>query len=210
LSKSLASGDNVTVVNKDILKIDPVSLLQDSRGKIPTVANAGYKVVANLPYYITSPVLRYFLEASVKPEIIVVMVQQEVAESITAGPGRMSLLGVSVQLYGEPGIVDIVPARCFYPSPEVDSAILKIVPYAQPVVAINDREVFFSVVRAGFSTSRKQLVNSLALGLGVTKPEVLSILAGAGISPQRRAETLTMEEWVRLYRAFRAENEGRC
>lgn len=204
LQKGLASLNNVSVVNGDVLKLALTDLLEESGSQ------GEYKVVANLPYYITSPVLRHFLEASVKPEIMVVMVQQEVAESITAGPGRMSLLSVSVQFYGEPAIIDSVPARCFYPSPEVDSAILKIIPYAQPVVAVDDSEGFFSVVRAGFSTSRKQLVNSLTLSLGLPKREVLAVLVGAGISPQRRAETLTLEEWSRLYHVFHAENQDRC
>ena len=166
----------------------------------------GYKVVANLPYYITSPVLRHFLEASAKPRLMIVMVQKEVAEAIVAKPGKMSLLSVSVQFYGEPRIISPVPAQCFYPAPKVDSAILRIDPYPQPAVAV-DEGSFFELVRAGFTAPRKQLVNSLAQGLGASKSEVLSLLETAGIVPQRRAETLTLGEWARLWQVFK---EKRC
>jgi len=201
LKQTLASLDNVTIVNEDILKIDPAALLREMEAGFPS-AKSSYKVVANLPYYITSPVLRHFLEALVKPELIVVMVQKEVAEAIVAEPGKMSVLSVSVQFYGEPSIVSYVPARCFYPPPEVDSAILRVVPYPQPVVAVSDETSFFGLVRAGFSASRKQICNSLAQGLGLPKAEVLPILAEAGIVPQRRAETLSLGEWAWLWRVF--------
>jgi len=134
LKQTLASLHNVTVLNEDILKLDAAALIKEERSKFPAAMGkpAGYKVVANLPYYITSPVLRHFLEASTRPQTMVVMVQKEVAEAITARPGRMSLLSASVQFYGEPTIVSYVPARCFYPMPEVDSAILKVSVYPQP------------------------------------------------------------------------------
>ena len=204
LRQTLASFNNVAIINEDILRIDLAALLQEQKAKLPSVINSpfNYKVVANLPYYITSPVMRHFLEASVKPQIMVVMVQKEVAEEIVAKPGRMSLLSVSVQLYGEPTIISYVPARCFYPAPEVDSAILRIALYPQPAVEIADKESFFDLVRAGFSASRKQLVNSLAQGLGLPKAEVLTLLEETGIVPQRRAETLTLEEWAHLWRVF--------
>jgi len=209
LKQALASSGNVTIVNEDVLGIDPAALLQEQSP--PEVSGSlSYKVVANLPYYITSPVLRHFLEASVKPQIIVVMVQKEVAEEITAKPGRMSLLSVSVQLYGEPTIIGYVPARCFYPAPEVDSAILRIALYSQPAVEIADKESFFALVRAGFSASRKQMGNSLAQGLGLPKAEVLSLLEETGIVPQRRAETLTLEEWARLWQVFTRVGESAC
>ncbi|MFC2011898.1 16S rRNA (adenine(1518)-N(6)/adenine(1519)-N(6))-dimethyltransferase RsmA [Chloroflexota bacterium] len=194
LEQSLSAYKNVTIVNRDVLKVTPATVL----GK----PSAGYKVVANLPYYITSPVLRHFLEAGAKPEKMVVMVQKEVAEEITAEPGRMSLLSIGVQFFGKPEVVRYVPAPCFYPAPEVDSAVLKVVPYSQPPVKISDTEGFFILVRAGFSAARKQLVNSLANGLGVPKSEVLKLLDGAEILPQRRAETLSLEEWGRLYRHY--------
>ena len=204
LEQSLISFDSVTIINEDILKIDPAALLQEQKAKFPPAVSTpfNYKVVANLPYYITSPVLRHFLEASVKPQIMVVMVQKEVAEVIVARPGQMSVLSISVQFYGEPRIISNVPACCFYPAPEVDSAILRIDVYPQPVVAVDDIDSFFELVRAGFTASRKQIGNSLAQGLEKPKAEVLPILAEANIAPQRRAETLTLEEWARLWQVF--------
>jgi 16S rRNA (adenine1518-N6/adenine1519-N6)-dimethyltransferase len=191
LKQTLASFDNITIINKDVLKIEPKNL-----------ANA-YKLVANLPYYITSPVLRHFLEASARPRLMILMVQKEVAETIVAKPGRMSLLSVSVQFYGEPRIISIVPAECFYPAPKVDSAIVRIDPSPQPRVAVADEGGFFELVRAGFTAPRKQLANSLAQGLGVSKAEVLPLLERANIEPRRRAETLSLEEWARLFKEER-------
>ncbi len=212
LRQTLAPLANLTIINEDILKIDPAAVFQEDKAKLPagTGASAKYKVVANLPYYITSPVLRHFLEASLKPEIMVLMVQKEVAEQIAARPGQMSLLSIAVQLYGEPTIVSYVPARCFYPAPEVDSAILRIALYPQSAVAIADKESFFALVRAGFSAVRKQLGNSLAQGLGLPKAEVLSLLEKADIMPQRRAETLTLEEWARLWQRFTQLEKPAC
>jgi 16S rRNA (adenine1518-N6/adenine1519-N6)-dimethyltransferase len=202
LRQALAPIDNVSIVNDDILNIDPAILLQNLAEKSFALNDRPfkYKVVANLPYYITSPVLRHFLEATVKPEAMVVMVQEEVAEAIVAQPGQMSVLSVSIQFYGEPVIAGLVPARCFYPEPEVDSAILRINVYAHPPVAVDDTRGFFQLVRAGFSAARKQLINSLALGLSRPKAEVLPLLEASGIAPQRRAETLTLDEWARLWR----------
>ena len=191
LKKSLASFNNVTVVNGDVLKIELASLLE----------GRDYKVVANLPYYITSPVLRHFLEAEARPKAMVVMVQKEVAEAIAAGPGDMSLLSVSVQFYGKPEIITIVPPESFYPAPEVSSAILKIDVYPQPKVDV-DEKGFFETVRAGFAAPRKQLANSLAQGLGREKGEVLPFLQKAKIDPSRRAETLSIEEWATLWRVL--------
>ena len=207
LKQTLASFDNVTIINKDILRIDPATLLREPKTKFAP-ATSPYKVVANLPYYITSPVLRHFLEASVKPEMMIVMVQKEVAEAIVAEPGQRSVLSISVQLYGKPRIVSYVPAQSFYPAPEVDSAILRIDLYSQPAVAVADEKGFFELVRAGFTASRKQIVNSLVQGLRLSKTEVLALLGRADIVPQRRAETLTLEEWAQLWQVFtRAKEE---
>ena len=195
LRQRLASVDNVTVVNGDILELEPSALVGDK--------SAEYKVVANLPYYITSAVIRHFLEASLKPRLMVVMVQREVVEAIVAEPGRMSLLSVSVQFYGRPEIAGYASAGCFYPQPEVDSAILKVDVYPQPPVAVDDIDGFFRLVRAGFAASRKQIVNSLALGLGMPKDEAVLLLEAAGIMCQRRAETLALEEWQRLWQVLR-------
>jgi len=200
---------NVVIVNGDILEIEPATLLEEHKGKFPEVAGiaSNYKVVANLPYYITSAVMRHFLEASVKPQVMVVTVQKEVAQAIVAKPGDMSVLSISVQFYGQPKIVSYVPARCFYPAPEVDSAILRVDLYARPPVAVTDAKSFFELVRAGFSTPRKQIVNSLAQGLKLPKAEVLSLLAKARLAQQRRAETLCLDEWAQLWQVFMRVNE---
>jgi 16S rRNA (adenine1518-N6/adenine1519-N6)-dimethyltransferase len=210
LQNDLASFDNVRVINGDILEINPASLLSGVLASFPKSAGGppSYKVVANLPYYITSPVLRHFLEADIKPRLMVLMVQQEVAEAVSAGPGRMSVLGVSVQFYGKPEIISRVPASCFYPAPEVDSAILRVAVYPRPAVAVTDVGSFFSLVRAGFSAPRKQIVNSLSQGLRLPKTEVLPFLREAKIAPERRAETLALEEWAGLWRMFRRLGEG--
>ena len=201
LRRTLTSFDNITIVDGDILGIDPADLLPEPRVGFPAAISGQfkYKVVANLPYYIASPVLRRFLEASVKPQVMVVMMQKEVAEVIVARPGEMSVLSVSVQFYGKPTIVGYVPAQCFYPAPEVDSAILQINVYPEPAVPVSNERSFFELVRAGFSASRKQIVNSLAQGRGLPKPEILSLLEAASIAPQRRAETLTLDEWAQLW-----------
>ena len=203
LREHLAAFPNVTVVNGDILRIDPADLLREAGA-------SEYRVVANLPYYITSPVLRHFLEASPRPTSMVVMVQKEVAETIAARPGDMSLLSVSVQLYGEPEIVGHVPARCFHPAPDVDSAVLRIRVHAVPGVAVSDVDAFFGLVRAGFSASRKQMVNSLSQGLGRPRSEVQALLKEAGIEGRRRAETLSLEEWARLWEVFDRMRKEAC
>ncbi len=193
LSADLANRQNVSIVNRDILKINPADVL----GGIKE-----YKLVANLPYYITSLVLRHFLEAPVKPRLMVVMVQKEVAEAIAAGPGRMSLLAASVQFYGRPQIAGVVPAASFFPPPQVDSAILKIDVYPQPALPVEDADGFFKLVRAGFSASRKQLINSLVQGLGIDRDAALRLLTEAGIDPRWRAEMLSLAQWYKIYMAM--------
>ncbi len=212
LKQTLASFDNVTIINENILGIEPAALLLKQKAKFPPAISSplNYKVVANLPYYITSPVLRHFLEASVKPQIMVVMVQREVAEVIVAKPGQRSVLSISVQFYGEPRIISYVPAHCFFPAPEVDSAILRIDLHPQPLVAVTDEKSFFELVRAGFCASRKQIVNSLSQGLEKPKAEVLSLLKEANIVSQRRAETLTLDEWAQLWQVFTRAKETAC
>jgi 16S rRNA (adenine1518-N6/adenine1519-N6)-dimethyltransferase len=193
LSEIVARYQNLTVIRGDIMHIDPVSLLSSQGG----VASS-YKVVANIPYYITSAVLRHFLEASHQPTLMVVMLQKEVGKAIMAQPGDMSLLAVSVQFYGKPSIVARVPARSFYPPPKVDSVILRLDVYDRPPVEVPSARAFFDTVRAGFSAPRKQLRNSLAQGLVIGTQAAADLLQRAGIDPRRRAETLTIEEWGRL------------
>ena len=193
LREALVPLRNVSIINADILESNPASLLG-----IETT----YKVVGTLPYYIATAVIRHFLEAQIKPISIVVTVQKEVAQAIAAPPGKMSLLSVSVQLYGRPTIVDYITPQSFYPPPKVDSAIVRVDVYERPLVTIADEATFFSVVRGGFSAPRKQLRNSLALGLEMSTGEATSLLEEAGIEQKRRAETLNLEEWARVYQVF--------
>lgn len=197
LSHHLSSLPSVRVINADILQTDPATLLAaEDAGAKQAEGKVRYKVVANLPYYITSPVLRHFLEASLKPRLMVVMVQQEVGEAIVAPPGKLSLLAVSVQFYAQPSIVTRVAAESFYPQPKVDSVVLRLDLRDQPSVKVPDISCFFQLVRAGFTAPRKQLANSLAQGLGFSSREMAALLQQAGIDPRRRAETLSLEEWA--------------
>lgn len=180
------------VVNKDQSPISPEAAIQNLKSKI------AYKVVANLPYYITSAVIRHLLETTPCPERVVITVQKEVAQRMVAKPGQMSLLAVSVQFYGQPTLAHYIPAGAFYPAPKVDSAVVRIDTFAQPLVTVADTEHFFRVVKAGFGQKRKQLKNSLAAGLPKSMPEVVEALARVRIDPTRRAETLSLEEWGRL------------
>ena len=198
LRRELADRPNVEIIEGDILALDPAALT-DAR-----TTGRPYKVVANLPYYITSAALRHLLEAQPPPTLLVVTVQREVAERITASPGDMSLLAVSVQFYGRPRRVARIPAGAFFPPPKVDSAIVRIdvYPPEERPVQVADTQRFFDVVRAGFGQKRKQLRNSLAAGLHLPPEQVEAALARAGIDPHRRAETLSLEEWEALYQAI--------
>ncbi len=180
----------VEVLPRNLLEVEPHDLFQGTP----------YALVANLPYYITASALRHFLECAQPPQRLVVLVQQEVAERLTAMPGDLSLLGVSVQYYGKTSLIARVPASSFYPPPRVDSAIVRIDVYERPPLALADvpRERFFQVVRAGFSQKRKTLRNALMLGLDQPASAVEGWLSAAGIDGRRRAETLSLEEWGRL------------
>jgi 16S rRNA (adenine1518-N6/adenine1519-N6)-dimethyltransferase len=193
LQENLASWPNVEVINKDILECDPLSLLG---------IETRYKVAGTLPYYIATAVLRHFLESRIKPHSLVVTLQKEVAQAIVAPPGRMSLLSISVQFYGKPVIIEYVSAKSFYPQPKVDSAIIRIDLHEHPAVEVADEAKFFNVVRGGFRAPRKKLRNSLALGLEMAAGEAEALLEQAGISPNRRAETLSLEDWAQVYRIF--------
>lgn len=200
LRHTLQHHPNVEIVHSDILKY----ALTQSRSGLPS----HYKVVANIPYYITSALIRHLLEADVRPALVVLTVQREVAERICAVPGDMSLLAVSVQFYCAPRLVARIPAGAFYPPPEVDSAVLKLEVLARPAVAVPDSDRFFQVVKAGFSQKRKQLRNALSAGLHLESRVVDGLLLRAGIDPHRRAETLTLEEWGVLTRAVGKMGEG--
>jgi len=164
------------------------------------LSNVSYRVVANLPYYITSPVLRMFLEAEKKPELLALMVQKEVAQRICAKPPDMSMLAVSTQFYAVPKIIAYVRKTAFWPRPKVDSAIVKIVPNKEkPVVA---PDTFFRVVKAGFKQPRKQLANNLATELNLSRQETESLLKKADIKPEQRAETLSLKDWINLAKEY--------
>jgi 16S rRNA (adenine1518-N6/adenine1519-N6)-dimethyltransferase len=164
--------------------------------------------VANLPYYITSAVLRHLLEAEFPPHLLVVTVQREVAERICAEPPKMSLLAVSVRFYAEPELLQRIPAGAFTPRPKVDSAVLRLRVRPEPAVVVEDVARFFRIVRAGFGQRRKQLRNGLAHGLGLPRDEVTTALEQAGVDPRRRAETLTLAEWGQVYGRLTAPSQN--
>lgn len=207
LNDRFAAAPNVSIVHSDILKTDLSSLLantdppaeHDLLSRQPqAIQPLAYKVVANLPYYITSAVLRHLLEAAARPTVAILMVQKEVAERICAAPGKLSILAVSVQFYAQPQIVRVVPASAFYPRPKVDSAVLRLDILPAPVVEEIDPKQYFRVVKAGFSQKRKQLLNSMSAGLQLAKADAKEALEEAQIDPKRRAETLTLVEWGNL------------
>ena len=185
--------DNIHIVHGDILKISPKELIHAP----------GYLVVANIPYYITSAIIRHLLENEPKPRRIVLTIQKEVADRICAKPGDMSLLALSVQIYGEPRIAKRIPANAFFPAPKVDSAVLCVDIYASPKIPPELLDTFFKMIKAGFSQKRKTLRNSLSAGLHLAAAEVESLLVNAGIDPMRRAETLSIEEWQTLCKLYR-------
>lgn len=180
---------NLTVRNQDVRQFDPSTL-------------GDYKVVANLPYYLTNFILRKFLEEKNKPKEMVLMVQKEVAEKITAVPNKMSLLSISVQFYGNAKLIEVVPREAFYPTPQVSSAIVKITTYRTPIFSDVVPEKFFNLVKAGFHEKRKQLANTLSVYSPFPKEEVEKRLRAAGIDPQRRAETLTLDDWRKVYKMY--------
>lgn len=197
LRHEYGANPNLTVVQADILKTNLAELVPSAN-----VTKNAYKVVANLPYYITSAVMRHLLEATPQPERLVVMVQKEVAQRMVAQPGQMSILAVSIQFYGQPILVHHVPAGAFYPVPKVDSTVVRIDCYTEsPYVGIKT-DSFFRVVKAGFSQKRKQLKNTLAAGLHRPKMEMTEVLEAANIDPKRRAESLSVPEWVTLVKAL--------
>ncbi len=205
LKKSLGGVKNVELVQGDILEINfkfqMSNVKSNPKSKNPTyqILDTKYKVVANLPYYITSPFIRKFLEAKQKPELLVLMVQKEVAQRICAKPPHMSLLAVSVQFYGKPEIVSYVKKFSFWPQPKVDSTILKITPLNTEA---GNQQIFFKIARAGFKQPRKQLAGNLAGGLKMPHKKVEEWLLKNGILPTQRAETLQLQDWKTLAETF--------
>ena len=204
LKETFSYADNLSLIAGDILQTVPADLINQEKTRFPeSLKNASqYKLVANLPYYITQPIIRHFCEAKVKPQSLVIMVQKEVAKNIVAQPGDLSILAISVQFYGKPHIVDYVPSSYFYPAPKVDSAILKIDLYDKPIVEVTSEKNFFRTVKAGFCAARKQVANAFSQGLDIPKTEVISLMQIAQVDPQKRAETLTLREWANLEKVF--------
>ena len=193
LARRLWKPANLTVVQADARTVDLDSLAPQGQA---------YKVVANLPYYAANPILRRFLEAKHKPTLMVVMLQREVAEAIAARPGEMSMLSVAVQFYGSPRLICDVPPQAFSPPPEVTSSVLRIDMLSKPAVEVDDADAFFRLVRGGFAAPRKQLRNSMAIGLKLTAAEVDALLGQCSIDAVRRPATLSMDEWACLYSAY--------
>ena len=200
LRAEFADRSHVSFVHGDILDLNPAALIptQQSDRLGPPSAHVLYKVVANLPYYITSAVLKHILESPNPPTIAVLLMQQEVAQRIVAQPGAMSLLAVSVQFYARPHALHRIPAGAFLPRPKVDSRVVRLDLRARPAVPDVEPTQFFRIVRAGFGQRRKQLRNSLSAGLSSSKQQTESWLTASGIEPRRRAETLTLQEWGSL------------
>jgi 16S rRNA (adenine1518-N6/adenine1519-N6)-dimethyltransferase len=195
LQKALEKYPNVQIIQGDILKQDLGALtLQD-----------GYLVVANIPYYISSAILRHLLTAKKKPARMILTVQKEVAERVCATQGKHSLLSLSVQVFGNPKLTGIIPAGSFLPAPEVDSAVLEIELFPQPAIPEEDLDRFFAIAKAGFSQKRKTLRNSLSGGMRITTQQSEALLALAGLDPMLRAETLSLEAWGRLVQASKTQ-----
>jgi 16S rRNA (adenine1518-N6/adenine1519-N6)-dimethyltransferase len=180
---------HVEVIEGDIMAYDLTQL------------PAGYKVVANIPYYLTSNLLRMLLENPNPPSRLALLVQKEVAERVTAPAGQMSVLAFSVQYYGQPKIVGLVSKELFQPPPKVDSAILQIIRYDKPVFVAEPAKLF-RLVKAGFGEKRKQLKNSLAGGLQLEAPAASEILEAADIDPTARAQELSLAQWQKLYQVI--------
>jgi 16S rRNA (adenine1518-N6/adenine1519-N6)-dimethyltransferase len=200
LKRKLGKLDNLEIQHADVLRTDTASLVKDS---------GSFKVVANIPYYITSPILHHFAHGAVKPSLMVIMMQKEVADEVAAGPQRMSYLAVAMQLYYSAEIVCRVPRTSFYPVPRVDSAVVRFLLRPGEAAGVEDLACFLTVVHAGFAAPRKQLRNSLAIGLKTDAAGAIEVLRKGGIDPARRAETLSLAEWGDLYRAVIEGGEGR-
>lgn len=181
-------GKNLEVIQSDILAFD-LSILP-----------ANYKVVANVPYYITSKIVQLLMTAGNKPSVAVLLVQKEVAERLAARPGDMSILAVSAQLFADVSLGDVVPAALFTPPPKVDSQVVILHTRKQPFLTDVAEKDFFRVVKAGFSAKRKKIRSSLAGGMGASKEQVVAWLEQAGVNPDARAESLSLDEWQNLTR----------
>lgn len=192
---TLSYYDNVTVINEDILKLDIVKLANERNGGKPI------KVVANLPYYITTPIIMGLFESQVPLDSITIMVQKEVADRMQVGPGTKDYgaLSLAVQFYARPQIVLTVPASCFMPRPNVDSAVIRLERFKEPPVDVTDQHLMFNIIRASFNQRRKTMTNSVVnAGLGITKEKLLTALEACGLPATVRGEALTLEQFAML------------
>lgn len=194
LEAVVAPFDNVRLIQGDILEIPPESFFDRD----------GYLVIANIPYYITSAVIRHLLEASVRPAKLVLTMQKEVAERITNQDAKMSLLSLSVLVYGMPRVSNQIPAQCFYPAPKVDSSVLIVDLYPEPKLSKAETDTLFKLAHAAFNQKRKMLRSSLRLMLGGEPEAVRRTLEAAGLNPQARPESLSLADWISLVKAYRA------
>jgi len=192
LCEVLASFENLKIVEGDIMKLKPEYL----------VIAPGYKIVANIPYYLTSNLIRRLLEAELRPSLLALTVQKEVAERICAEAGQMSLLSLSVQVYGEPRFAMEIPAGAFFPVPDVDSALLIVDLLPEPRINTNHLDAFFRLTKSAFAQKRKMLHNSLAAAPGIDIESVHLLLEEAGIDGRRRPQTLNLEEWEKLTQLY--------
>lgn len=197
LSERFAGRPQVSVVASDVLGLPPEELLLRGGGRLP------YVVVGNLPFFIGTAIVRHFLQATVQPRWLLVTLQAEVARKIAAAPGRMTYLSVECQLFAQPRLLFYIPARAFRPPPKVRSAVLRLDVLDGTAVEVDDREAFLGLAQAGFAAPRKRLRNSLAIGLKVSSAEAELILSAAGIDPTLRPAALDLQEWGRLYLAYR-------
>ena len=195
LNDTLSSYNNVTIINEDILKVDITKLCNEYNNGIPI------KVVTNLPYYITTPIIMGLFESGCPLESITIMVQKEVADRMKCGPGSKDYgaLSLAVQFYSSPEIVAYVSPESFIPKPGVGSAVIRLTRYEKPPVEVDDEKYMFALIRAAFNMRRKTMVNSLMSGnLGLTKEEILEAIKNLGLSATVRGEALTLEEFAAL------------
>jgi 16S rRNA (adenine1518-N6/adenine1519-N6)-dimethyltransferase len=215
LDSRFRGNDKIKIINDDILKINFPEIISGqlatkpspvakTRHPLPQAGeedNVGYKLVANIPYYITSPIIQLFLETEFPPTEMILMVQKEVAERIVSKPGKMSILAVSVQYYAKAELLFYVDKKSFWPMPEVDSAVIRVTHNLERI-SLEERKKFFRVVKAGFSSKRKTLLNNLSSSFHLEKNEAEEKIKKAGIDPGCRAQELSVEDWKKLSQEF--------
>lgn len=204
LQDTLSAYDNVTIINEDILKVDVQQIVEERNQGRPI------KVVANLPYYITTPIIMSLLENHVPLQSITIMVQKEVAERMQVGPGTKDYgaLSLAVQYYARPEIVAHVPANCFMPRPNVDSTVIRLTRYQEPPVEVGDERHMFALIRASFNQRRKTLANGLANGMGISREQVSVALEEMGLPATIRGEALTLEQFAQLSNLLKRQSQS--